>query len=134
LFSFIGPSIVLNTFLWNAFKADSDFLARVQLSLAYYRTVLYSRIFVWRCTAPDLMMDSSEKYTLFACPILLWISFSSPAFVLWFDHRYTKSVTLYNISPIEGRVFSTRFYLWAKTAVLSQDIPKLQCIGTMKLE
>jgi hypothetical protein len=35
LFSFTGLSILLNTFLSNASRADCGFLARVQLSLAY---------------------------------------------------------------------------------------------------
>lgn len=50
LFSFIGPSILLNTFLSNISIVDYDFLARIQVSLVYHNTsfitVLHSFTFV----------------------------------------------------------------------------------------
>jgi hypothetical protein len=96
LFSCIGLSTILDSFLSNACRAGSDFLAKVQLSLACHDAgfiaVLYSLIFVRRCTTPDLMLGGNEKGSLFAWPILVWISISPPAFALWFDPRYTKSL------------------------------------------
>jgi hypothetical protein len=59
LFSFTRPSIIPSTYISTASRADSDVLARLQLS---YRRLIQPYL----CLTMYLMMGSSEQYTLFA--------------------------------------------------------------------